>query len=129
MRWVFKVAAIGSAMWCTSAFAQPLRDCNPNIRCRAMYSFGQSSMEALNMGCGRDAIAVEGIVAGFQSQTGKCTRVIVRAAAHKDLPERLLIDTSSCVVWNGRIGDTLRGFVRRDPLDQNRFDAVPYCIR
>lgn len=129
MRWVVETAAIALAFWWTPALAEPLRDCDPRMVCRAMYPFGHSSTETLKLGCGRDAIAVEGIVAEVQNQTGKCTRVIVHAGVQANPPERLLIHMSSCVVWNGRLGATLRGFIRRDPSDLSRFDAVAYCAR
>lgn len=129
MRWVVEIAVIGSAFWCTSLLAQPLRDCDPRMVCRATYLFGRSSTEALKLGCGPESIPVEGIVVRIEKQGDKCPRVIVHAGLQANMPERLLIDMSSCVVWHGRVGEMLRGFVRRDPSDQSRFDAVPYCTR
>jgi hypothetical protein len=79
--------------------------------------------------CHDGAVAIEGTVVEIQRQSAKCTRVVVDIGTQADMPERISIDMSSCVVWAGRTGDTLRGFVRRDPSDLRRFDAVPYCTR
>lgn len=128
MRGLIMIAAIASAFGCTSTLATPLLSC-PEMYCRSISPWGGLSSKWLELGCGRNAIAVEGIVADVQNQAGKCTRVVVSAKPGIDVPERLLIDIPPCSQFHGRVGGAVRGFVKRDPSDQNRFDAVVWCSR
>jgi hypothetical protein len=95
--------------------------------CRVMYHFGQCPETVLNNAEG--GIAVIGNVAAIKPM--KCgTRIrvnVMRSSATASFPSAVDIDTDSCMIWSGAIGDKISGLISETPGQEGAYSALSGC--